>query len=68
MSDPLAAFTKAVELNPSSARAHYNLVTLLLKMDIYHAAVSSIREAIRINPSIRRCFLRPGCRVCSFGR
>ena len=45
-----AAFRKAIELNPSYAKAHYNLGTLFLKLGDYREALEALREAIRLNP------------------
>jgi tetratricopeptide (TPR) repeat protein len=46
----LAAFRKAVELNPAYAAAHYNLGTSLLRLGNYGEAVSSLQEAVRLDP------------------
>jgi len=46
----LAAFKRAIALNPAYASAHYNLGTLLLQRKDYQAALAPLTEAIRPNP------------------
>jgi tetratricopeptide (TPR) repeat protein len=51
-----AALTRAVELNPSNARAHYNLGTLLLKMKDYQPAMAALKESVKINPRFAEAY------------
>jgi tetratricopeptide (TPR) repeat protein len=46
----MAAFKRAIALNPSYARAHYNLGTLFLQRKDYQAALEPLQEALRLNP------------------
>ena len=46
----IAAFRKAIALKPSYTPAHYNLGTMLLKIQDYQAARQSLSEATRLNP------------------
>ncbi len=48
----LAAFERAVAIDPHSARAHFNLGSARLEFGRFGEAVASLREALRLNPTL----------------
>lgn len=48
--EAIAAFTKAVEIDPDYAEAHYNLGVIHSKTEHYAEAVEAFKKAIKIKP------------------
>ncbi len=53
-SEALSAFQEAVQLNPNSAEAHFNLGKTQFALGHVTEAITALREALRLNPGDRQ--------------
>jgi tetratricopeptide (TPR) repeat protein len=48
--DAAEAFRRAIEVDPTSAQAHYNLGTVLIDLGENDRAIAELQEALRLKP------------------
>lgn len=67
-SDALASMQKAAALLPGDAESHFNLATLLHKLDRLDEAVASYRQALKIKPDYAEAHRNLGLALQNLGR
>jgi tetratricopeptide (TPR) repeat protein/mono/diheme cytochrome c family protein len=66
--DAIVHYRQSLQLNPASARVHYNLAEALLARGRLDDALAEFLEAIRLNPDHAEAHNNAGAVLLSFGR